>query len=565
MQPFLSDRAYIPRHMVSPKRWKNIAKLLRYVQYSRDTVSSTAKAKEHYGAQKAQRQIVTNIYLSEDARYYTVPRRFALEQLTKISFRDSTVFPAWDKQYPMQIKPRDEKQQKFFTGVLEQALRPGPQHILANATTGSGKSVAMIRLGMDLKTPTLIVVDSNKIAAGFIKKNFEKFFGKKWTYHNVGRIQQDRCDYKGKPFAIAMVQSLVARKYPKEMYEYFGCVCFDEVQIYGNEAYHHVLGKFSARVLAGFTATNKNGQFGRVITGYLGKPAVVSKQEVMKPNIHVVRYVPDYRIRIYSDGILLNDLTAKPDRNNLIADIAYDGFNRGRVCLVLSERIAQLQYIQKRLIHLGVPKKEVGLHVGEYEADHWTVGYSYDNERWIKLKDMQLSRKDAAGTATMLNRASIVNRDGIPTALAKKIQKGETVFFQPIRNTVKPSQDELDSIASNCHIILATYQIFAKGVDYPRIDMGIEGSPVGNVTQPLGRTLRLPEGFEKPTPEWWSIYDNIPIDREELFGSSEDRLHQSETLNAFFDAKHEMRKKGYKTAQGTVTYHDADDIRSKRQ
>lgn len=558
---YIAERAYVRRSIITPAMAKRIRRELTYTDYARDTVKSTKQYRDgKFGDSSLRVSEIENYWRKGD--YVSLPRKWALDNIPG-DYENRTKFPILPGMRRMkQIKPRDDQQRRFFSGLHEEAKRPGPQHILANATTGAGKTVAQIWLGQQLATRTLLIVDSNKIANGYLK-NFIKFFGEEWTEENVGRIQQGQCDIT-KPFVIGMVQSLSSRHYPAKAYQSFGLICFDEVQIYGNLAYHRVLGLFNARVKAGFTATNKGGDFGKVITGYIGTPAVVSKQEVMRPETHVVTYRLPRSVSIYSDGALINDLVKIKDRNDMLAELIVNkAWKRKRVCVVMSDRVAQLQNIQKRLIELGVPPKVIGLHVAEYEDTTYTVGYSYDGERWLKLK-LQLTRKDADAMAKMLNRTKVVNStDGIPVALVKKMKDGENVEFSTIRNTVVPSEEELDSIANSCYIILATYRIFGKGVDYPRIDMGVEATPVGNVTQPLGRTTRLMDG--KKTPEWWSIYDRFVLEgsKVERFGSGaevDDEL--AEAINAFFDTKHESRKRGFKLAGAKAIYHKAEEVRS---
>jgi len=550
---YISERAYVKRSLVTPALAKRIRTELSYTNYTRDTVRSSRSYRDGgFGSSEMQITKIENYW--RVGNYVSLPRKWALDNIVG-DYADHTKFPAISSmRHLTRISPRDNKQRMFFTSLFMQANKSGPQHILANAATGAGKTVSQIWLGQKLATRTLLIVDSNKIANGYLK-NFVKFFGQEWTNKNVGRIQQDQCDIN-KPFSIGMVQSLASRHYARKVYQSFGLVCYDEVQIYGNLAYHRVLGMFSARVLAGFTATNKGGSFGKVITGYIGSPAALSTQKVMCPEAHVVTYKLPRLVSVFSDGALINDLVRIKDRNDFIAKLILDrGWHRKRVCLVLSDRIEQLQKLKNALIKFGIPEGVVGLHVGEYSDGSYTVGYSYDSVRWIKLKN-NLTLKDAKAMSAMLNKAKSYNGYDIPVALARKIKNGEYVEFMPICNTVKPSEQTLDSIANSCYIILATYKIFGKGVDYPRIDMGVEASPIGNVTQPMGRITRLLEG--KPTPEWWSIYDRFITDNPVA-------EKQAEAVNAFFDSKQESRKRGFKIAGTKAIYHKAGDIGARNE
>lgn len=565
---YIAERAFVKRSLVTPAMRRQIIRELTYTEYSRDAVKSTKQYKAGgFGSAEMRVKDIENYWKRGD--YVSLPRQWAMDNF-KGNFEDRTKFPILPgMRHHKRIEPRDKQQEKFFAGLLKSAQKKEPVQILANATTGAGKTVAQIWLGQQLATRTLLVVDSNKIANGYLK-NFIKFFGEEWTEENVGRIQQDECE-TAKPFVIAMVQSLASRHYPPKTYQSFGLVCFDEVQIYGNLAYHRVLGMFNARVKAGFTATNKKGDFGKVITGYIGKPAVLSTQTVMEPEAHVVTFKLPRTVSVYSDGALINDLVKIASRNDLIADMVVNrGYNRGRVVLVLSERVEQLQAIQKRLIRRKVPAKDIGLHVAEYEDGSYTVGYSYDDgHRWLKLKlsfTQHLADKLCEELSFAKRTSKALDRAYIPASVKKHIQKNGQVGirFCVMRNTVKPSEEELDSIANSCMVILATTKIFGKGVDYPRIDMGVEATPIGNVTQPLGRVTRLLEG--KKTPEWWAIYDRFVLEgnRAQRFGNVEVAIDDDlvEAINAFFKGKHDARKRGIAIAGGKLVYHKAEEIGS---
>jgi superfamily II DNA or RNA helicase len=553
MTPYISKRAYIPRHMVKPSIRTTLSDDLTYTQYQQDTVKGADHRRSIYGYSEAEEQTIKNLLLSHNKKMLSLPRGYAVERFGKSFFSDKTCFPAHSITYPKDIQPRDAKQQQFFDTIYQQAKETGPVSILANATTGSGKSVASIKLGMLLKTPTLIIVDSNKLAAGFIK-NFDKFFGRKWRTKYVGRIQQDQCEYKDKAFCIALVQSLRSRKYPSDMYKSFGCIIYDEVQIYGS-SYHNVLGMFPARVQVGMTATNKQGSFGKLVEGYLGKPSVISKQEVLVPKAYIVRNRLSHLYNVYSDGTLVNSIAADKQRNELLSRIVLQrGYKRKRVCLVLSDRVAQLQTLKRILSANGVLEDDIGLHVGEYKEDSYTVAYSYDEQRWIRM-DLRGVKKTMVKFMVDLACGNHQDHPLVPATVKKAIAKKTPIFFDVVKRIYKPSEQELDYIANSCYIILATYKIFAKGVDYPRIDMGVEATPIGNATQPLGRVLRLPDGFEKPQPEWYAVHDRFIMPPKKGFASDWEADNAvAQTMNHFFDKKASAREKALLKAKAEISY-----------
>lgn len=198
----------------------------------------------------------------------------------------------------------------------------------------------------------------------------------------------------------------------------------------------------------GCTATPKTGKMGVAITAHLGEPKIISKQEGLQPKIEKLVYKRTLNIdkdKADTRQFLPTLLSRLKERNQLLADIIYiRGVRRGRQCLGLSDRTDQLVDIRGRLIHYGVPANDIGLYVGGYR------------------------------------------------------QYGRMV---------KPSKAEYERIEKECPIILATYGIFDTGIDISRLDWGIECTPRGDVTQALGRVLRLYPG--KSLPEWVSIIDEL--------------------------------------------------------
>lgn len=464
----------------------------------------------------------------------SLPRSWAMKNL-QLDWQDITVFPKL-KIAGTGPTPRDDRQKEFFSQLLREARMPGPQDILANANTGAGKSVAGIWLGHQLQTRTLIIVDSNKIANGWLK-NFEKFYGKEWTEKNVGRIQQDQCEWEDRKFSIGLVQSIAARagRYPLSMYNGFGLIAFDEVQIFGSVQYAKVLGMFSARVRVGFTAENRSGSFGRLIKAHLGKPRVISHQQVLTPQAFLIKNEIEGGFYDKSDGAILSGLARLSDRNDKLAKlIVRRGYNRDRNVLVLSDRTAHLVELRNRCVRLGVPTEAMGLHMGSYISGRTEVVYSYGKSKFSLAVFEDMREAHACMTALKKGKYNIE----LPKALAERLRKdAQSVIFTLRKQEYVPSQIELDNITNSCQIIFATYQIFSKGVDVPRLDMGVEALPSGNLKQPLGRILRIYDG--KPQPEWYAVCDTA--------------LHGI-FLQGFLEGKTEARVSALKKAKAKLIY-----------
>jgi superfamily II DNA or RNA helicase len=480
----------------------------------------------------------------------SVPRGWAINNWNHLRWADRTVNPKHRIKMKGSISPRDQRQAMFFENLMSAAEQHGPQDILANATTGSGKTVAGIFMGWQLGYRTIIVVDSNKIASGWLK-NFRQFFGQGWTERKVGRIQQDRCEWEDKAFSIALAQSLAVRDYGREFYRAFGLQIVDEVQVFGGAHFSQVLHMFPARVRVGFTAENRKGAFGRLIRSHLGDTRVVSKQEVLKPDAWIIRNKLKRKLRAFNDGQMLTQLAFNEERNEKLSKlITTRGFQRNRNVLVLSNRTRQLQYLRDMCAKRGVPIEVMGIHAGTYQTDRYVVYYKYQGSKKLN----RLCVCDSYYLAGNKIRDAVAGRfdnfESFPTALYNRLQAGDTVRFSSKREEYSPTQNELDNITHSCQIIFATYEIFSKGVDVPRLDMGVEALPAGNIRQPVGRVLRVLDG--KATPEWYAIHDYIETpkpDENDPFPAVD---HDVQVQNRFFGDKTKARIAALKVAGARI-------------
>lgn len=555
MKATLGRRAFIPSRLLGRNMIRQAQSALTFTETVTSRVAAILSkeidlddddvAIEDFDTDVTIRKVTVNEY-RECRGGVSLPRAWAVNNLD-LDWTDNTVFPMHGISLGRGPSPRDDKQREFFYDLLRQCGgRNKSTDILANAMTGAGKSMAGIWLGHQLKTRTLIVVDSNKIANGWLK-NLTKAYGADFVHKYVGRIQQERCEWEDKVFSIALVQSLTSgRRYPHEMYSGFGLVLFDEVQIYGSPTYNKAMSLFPARIRVGLTAENRSGSFGRMIKSHLGDTKVESKQTVLQAQAFLIKNKIEQTFYCMSDGAITTGLSRLPDRNDKIAKlIKRRGYDRGRNVLVLSDRTAQLFELFKRCRALGIPESAMGLHMGTYQTDRFVVNYSYSQEgnkqRLIVEENAQLAR----ARIRALNRGDYSGVE-LSKALYNRLQRGESVMWGLSREIYEPSQAELDNITNSCQIIFATYQIFSKGVDVPRLDMGVEALPSGNLKQPLGRILRLHEG--KPEPEWYAICDKVEL--EGPFKNASDAA--AGLINTFLQGKTSTRIKALRKAKAKI-------------
>lgn len=526
---------------------REATKTLSYTERQVQRVAAVI-AKENEEGATAAATVVTQEEFKGGKYGASFPRAWAMHNFRELGSKDATIDCSHGIAFPSRIEPRDEQQERFFSDLEYHARMPGPQDILAIATTGSGKSVAGIYLGQQLGQKTLIVVDQNKIAAGWTVKNLEKFYGEGWTRKHVGRVQQDIRDTDGKAFVIALAQTLARRTYDHDFYRQFGIVLFDEIQVFGGPHFARLLGMFPARVRVGFTAEERNGAFKNLIRHHLGKPRVVSTQQVLQPICYMLRNKIQKPFYCENDGALLTNLSRVKDRNEKLAKLIKNrGYDRNRNILVLSNRTSHLVELRKLCVSLGVPEKAMGLHMAQYESGDYDVCYRLSDGGNLQKLFTFPTEMEAKSVIRNIRQNLLDYESAMPKALYKRLQAGENVDILTRKHVRKPTQQQLDDITNSCQIVFATYEIFSKGVDVPRLDMGVEALPSGNVRQPIGRILRVHPG--KQTPEWYAIDDMVESSFKD--GSN---VRWANILNGYFRGKTKTRVNALGRANARISY-----------
>lgn len=274
-----------------------------------------------------------------------------------------------------------------------------------------------------------------------------------------------------------------------------------------------ILGLFSASVRIAMTATEKQGAMGKVVSYHLGTPAIISTQEAMRPTVVNVinRMDVQWGDRFDNANGLKMMLSRSKLRNELLTQLVFQrGYNNGRRCLVIGDRVGQLQTIQKNLIKLGVPQSDIGLYVGKYKTNKWKAS-------------ARLCEPSSGGTIKRLTRSPVFDKKEDAEAFSKAWSEREDIKgawtellslglfpyyeLEAKHEEVQPSAAEYDHIENHSKIVLATYGIFDVAIDISTLDWGIEATPRSDVEQAVGRILRIAEG--KKTPAWYNIEDVI--------------------------------------------------------
>lgn len=322
------------------------------------------------------------------------------------------------------IKPRDKEQARLMnetTSLLERE-----ESFITQAPTGSGKTIIGLDAIANIGKKTIVVVTKEDLM-GQWRERIQTFLD--LTRKEIGIIQGDKCDVRGKKIIIAMIHTLAKDKYPHYIFDDIGLVIWDECHRANADTFQVSTTMFPAKLRLGLSA-EPNRQDGKevIFKSHIGPTRVIGNSLPMVPK--VISINTKWRFPRKWDGTKLDHNPGKSmhitvimakdvKRNTLLAKWIYKAYEKGRNIIAFSDLAVEkhLGRMKQLLIKFGVPQKDIGYYIG-----------------------------------------------GLTEAQRDKV-KGK-------------------------RIILATYGSTAEATDIPWLDFAIYLTPRAHVLQPVGRVLR---------------------------------------------------------------------------
>lgn len=223
---------------------------------------------------------------------------------------------------------------------------------------GQGKTATALYLASRLKTKTLVVVHKT-----FLKDQWRSRVAQFLPGATVSEVQGDVCDTSG-DIVLAMVQTLVSRKYAPSTFESIGLVVVDEAHHWAaKELSHTMLGLCAPYTLALTATPERKDRLERVVSWFLGALAVCIKRDKSAGTVvrHLTYSCPAYqapppfnrRGDVDYTGIV-TALAENGDRTSTVCQAARDVVQEGHHVLVLSHRRDHCTAIASGLVALGV-------------------------------------------------------------------------------------------------------------------------------------------------------------------------------------------------------------------
>lgn len=401
-----------------------------------------------------------------------LPRQYGLHLIAKLGIRaDNRMSSGVPRRFPRVVTHTGqyEYQDSFVREILGRTRHTSD--FMVHAATGKGKTVVSLSVIQKLGRSAIVLVDQTNLMHQWVHE-CKKILG--LNDRQIGIVQGTTADYVGKHVTIAMIQTLVSRSYPDEFYDYFGTVVVDEVHTAGAPTFSQALLMFSAETRFGVSATvDRRDALQKLLHWNLGDVEASLLDQHEKSYVY---YVESYTVYTWYANIspkvgrILSEVSNDGDRNNTIVRIIEWLYGEaGRDILVVSDRIEQLENLLAMCAYAGIPETDMGI-------------YSGFQSIWKFMPDPTPKRK--------------------PLGYEKGTDFCPVMLSQFRRRIPKK---ELDATKNTKRILFATFGMFAKGVDVPRLSAGVDCTPRSRAQQVHGRILRVQE--DKPIPIWVTIRD----------------------------------------------------------
>lgn len=393
--------------------------------------------------------------------------------------------------------------------------------------TGFGKTATALAIAQAHARTTVVIVHKEFLLRQWISR-IEKFL----PDARVGVCRGSKCDFEGKDFVVAMLDSLALEdgsRYPIDFYRWPGLVIVDEVHRIGAPTWSPVPVMFSARHRLGLTAIprRKDGA-DDVFWWHIGGIVYQARTETPKIPVRAI-YLdlkgPGIIHRDKSNSAIVENIIVRMRRRNqAIVDEVISAVRspQQRKVLLLSSRLDHLRTLEKMLVEecerRGFDVPTTGFYVGEWftgEKDFslhkGKADLSTDEGREKAIKaiyrhfrrarmDPDDKKSDRCAQSVEEGHQVVLYKHGYRTRVLESVPNKGLVRMaydygiaqkKNPKEKTKPQGEEELAKAERARVIFATYQMCSEGVDIPAVDTIVFATPVSDVEQAYGRGRRF--------------------------------------------------------------------------
>ena len=424
-----------------------------------------------------------------------------------------------------------------FNGQLRDYQRPVVEkyinHVRSQEVAGGllelpcawGKTSGSLYIVSILKKKTVVIIHKEFLMNQWIERIQQFLPGAK-----IGRIQGAVIDIEGKDIVLCMLQSLVGKEYPADLFDSFGLTIIDEVHHISSQTFSNALFKVVTKYMLGLSATmNRKDGTTKVFKLFLGD--IIHKAET-KTESEV-----EVRATYYT--------TMDPEFNETILD--YKG--QPQISSMISKLCSytrRTEFIIKNLnefIQNG-PTEECAQHKAQMDANIYPCGKCLKSEHYLVrntccdiVKYCFPCLKQHQEESIIITKSGRKQRPKCPDCkkvLAYEQNYVENPYVKPLTQlhtiVLSHNLNVLEYIYTKfvCNnyasvgyyvggmsevelkqtekkqVILASYAMASEGLDIPTLNAEFLISPKTDVVQSVGRILRAKHATTKPV-----IYDFI--------------------------------------------------------
>jgi len=263
------------------------------------------------------------------------------------------------------FEARNEEQSRIVDESARRLIKG--QSFITEAPTGFGKTPCALAVVARVKLKTLVVV-TKEDARDHWYDEARRELG--LAHNEIGFIQGDQCEVLGKKFVIGMIQSLsIGGRYSQNTFNDIGLTIWDEVHRVGADVFSNTCWLLPSKRRWGLSATpwRRDGKEA-LIHAHIGTVKVRTKVLQLIPNIMRVKTNAKFPKGLKYNGKAMGHVTRMLGhdlkRNHFIAKFVKKAYDMGRICIVFSDSLDHLDYLNSAIKKVGVPAKAMSYYVG---------------------------------------------------------------------------------------------------------------------------------------------------------------------------------------------------------
>lgn len=379
----------------------------------------------------------------------------------------------------------------FMTDDCPAQMKPFGGGVIS-IRAGGGKTVIALYLIHLFKLKCLVIVHKNNLIGQWIER-IQQYL----PNARIGTLMRDKINIENKDIVIGMLQSICLRNYDDDIFEGFPFVIFDEVHHLGAKVFSQALLKIQAPYTLGLSATPERAdKLEKVFYWHLGN--ILNKIEKEKDKT--------VNIRIYNYTLSKSNPLFKMIINPRMKQV-----NMVQMTTNLVELDIRNDFIIKLLLEIFpiIPIDMMKVNKQLFELPYLNQYNMFDKRYHSLIQNLHLLSTDIN---FMPRKILILSHRVIHlTKIKNKMLEINSNWDSLIDFYIGGMKDHQYKIAATKPIILATYDMASEALDIKELDTLMFATPKGDVTQSIGRILRLLPEHRKNTATIYDIVDNIPI------------------------------------------------------